>query len=119
IAMNNLASVTARIGWKGFNPNFLPYIKGGWYSARENLIQNTCLYSSRSNFTAHGWGICGGFAAVIYGPWAFFVYYQRFQLKKNGQDWGFTSGGAYTVNIKQKLDIIKLGLNYKFSSWGR
>jgi len=117
--ISKMFSVTGRIGFTGLNPNLLLYVKGGYYSARQQV--NTQI-SSYSYFTStrnvHGYGIGGGFEAVISGPWTFFVDYQHIQLKKNNNAWynyetTFDSCSTYCGKIKYNLDVIKLGINYK------
>jgi len=109
--LSKMFSVTGRIGYTGLNPNLLLYVKGGYYSARQQIQTNLSTYSYfTSTRNVSGWGIGGGFEAVISGPWTFFVDYQHVSLRKNNNAWhNFSSSldtcSTYCGKVKYNLGL--------------
>ena len=117
--IDGLASVTGRIGWNGWDPTVLFYIKGGWAWAHERDIIQTYYYSTFGPLTSSrsGWTIGGGVEwAFSFAPrWSAFVEYDHYGF--GHRDLIYTSG--YATSIKLNIDVVKIGVNYKlFGGFG-
>jgi outer membrane immunogenic protein len=113
--IDQIASVTGRLGWNGWDPMALFYIKGGWAWAHERdhiRPDSTSYFVSRS---ANGWTIGGGVEwAFSFAPrWSAFVEYDYYSFDHKN----VLLTDTMSVNVKLKnVNTVKVGVNYKLFS---
>ena len=118
-----IASVTGRIGWNGWDPQVLFYLKGGWAYAHERddyqfdaTTDNNVAFinSSRS-----GWTVGGGVEwALAFAPkWSVFAEYDYYSF--NHKTFAIAThdiGDAFATNTSLHLSTVKVGFNYRLFS---
>ncbi len=109
-----LASVTGRIGWTGWNPAVLFYFKGGVAWAHDRYEHTTSFAVGEQDRT--GWTIGLGAEWAFAANWSAFVEWDHY-------DFGTKStiiapfddpSEIANVNISQRIETVRLGLNYRF-----
>jgi outer membrane immunogenic protein len=112
--IDGLASVTGRIGWNGWDPMVLFYVKGGWAWAHERILfGRTSEFNARSD-TRNGWVIGGGIEwALSFAPrWSALVEYQHYDFRNKSLLITSCCSGAIS-RMKLNVDTVKIGVNYK------
>jgi|SRR5215467_380097 len=134
VRTRNLASVTGRLGWAGWSPQTLVYVRGGgaWIDTQldmrsaaafvGNVFPSAPIFDTRYS----GWTVGGGFEWMIFNNWSAFVEgnYYKFNNKTL-----FAIGGTphvgpgvnifgRTVDSDVKIATVSVGVNYRFN-WGR
>jgi outer membrane immunogenic protein len=107
--ITSLGSVTGRLGWNGWNPQQLFYVKGGWAWARDAYDSHSG--SSHYYFAQNrsGWTLGGGWEWAFAPKWSTFLEYDYYDFgTKTGE-----TGGSLT-DIKQTVHTVKIGVNYHF-----
>jgi len=116
-----LGTVTGRIG-AAFDKSMV-YVLGGWAWEREKLTDgcsNCFIVPGVANYheTAGGWTVGAGFEYALTQNWSAFVQYNHVDF--GTRDLTFVSTLAiipnFTENIREHLDIVKLGINYRFAT---
>jgi outer membrane immunogenic protein len=121
---NEIGSVTGRIGYAW--DHFLLYGKAGGAWARDNYsIQNaSCFFVSCGNLTGStdrvGWTAGVGLEWAFAQNWSAMVEYDHYGFGNKGV--GFispvTTPQSLVFNIKQDVDVVKVGINYRFGLGG-
>jgi outer membrane immunogenic protein len=125
-----LATVSGRLGAVVADRGLI-YVKGGaaWMNSKHTVnlpfiaapIVGQELTSRES--TAWGWLLGFGTEWMITPNWTAFIEYNYIEFDKKNEGFtinpAFTGGGTVIVNadLKNKLSIAKVGVNYKFD-WG-
>jgi len=115
----SLASVTGRLGY-GWD-RFLVYVKGGPAWAREEYAVNNfaCVifvacYTSTET-TRSGWAAGGGIEWAFTPNWSVLVEYSHYGFGTNGYTFvDRITGTPVGFNVKQDVDVVRLGINYRF-----
>jgi outer membrane immunogenic protein len=119
-----LATVTGRFGGV-VGDRTLVYVKGGaaWmhtnytFDAAAGLLGGGA-FSTSANSTALGWLLGFGAEYAFDQNWSAFIEYNYLEFDKKSMALDFSAllGAPLTVNadIKNKLSIAKIGVNYKF-----
>lgn len=114
-----LATVTGRIGGVVADRT-LVYAKGGaaWMHSSDS-IGVAGVFESRSSTTPLGWVLGLGAEYAFDHNWSAFIEYNYIEFDKKTVVWDLSplAGGVTTianVDIKNKLSIAKIGVNYKF-----
>jgi outer membrane immunogenic protein len=122
-----LASITGRVGFTGWIPRTLLYVRGGgaWIRERWQLIdqdfnQDVGDFLETSQ-TRSGWTIGGGIEYAIAPNWSVFAEfnYYDFGTKRIASQAGSCSGSILNVDAKQRIEAVKLGVNYRFNLFGK
>jgi outer membrane immunogenic protein len=120
-----LASVTGRLGIAGVIPQTLLYVKGGaaWThdifdlnQAARLLIAAPC---SPCDQTRNGWTIGGGFEWAFAPGWSAFVEYDHYDFGNKNllvNSEVRVPADVATVDVKQRIETVKVGLNYHFGA---
>jgi outer membrane immunogenic protein len=103
-----LATARARLGY-AFD-RWLPYVTGG--GAFGNVKATNSVLSSASS-TQVGWTFGGGLEYAFMGNWTAKLEYLYVDLGKF--NCGVACGAVVTDNVSLKENVIRAGLNYKFS----
>ena len=121
-----LASITARIGFTGWLPRTLFYVRGGGAWIRENwqaVISgedfNTASIFSGSQ-TRTGWTVGGGLEYAIAPNWSVFAEFNHYDFgNKRLLSIGGSHGGFIHLDAKQRIEAVRLGVNYRFNLFGK
>jgi outer membrane immunogenic protein len=115
-----LGTVTGRLGY-AFDRT-LVYVKGG-YAAAHDKYSNPFTFPGISSVdtateTRSGWTAGVGLEYALSGPWSVKAEYDYMGF--GTRDLTFTDplGGGYTENIRQYINEIKVGINYRFGMPG-
>ena len=119
--VNALGAVTGRVGY-AFDRS-LAYAKGGaaWTRTTYEPNGNTgalTLGSGSTGLTSWGWTAGGGIEYALTSNWTTFLEYDRIGL--SGANVPFPTVAvinAQAISVRQQIDVVKLGVNYKFD-WG-
>jgi outer membrane immunogenic protein len=117
---DRIASVTGRVGYAW--DHFLLYAKGGGAWAHDNYsIQNAnCLFVSCGNLVGSlertGWTAGIGLEWAFAKNWSALVEYDHYGFGNKGIGFvsSVTSPQSLVFNVKQDVDIVKVGINYRF-----
>jgi outer membrane immunogenic protein len=117
---NNLRSIgtaTGRIGYL-WTPQLLGYVKGGmaFLRDRNQVFQPNGALSSTSNFTLPGMTVGVGGEWMFTPNWSVFAEWNYMWIEdKSGQYFTPTPGFVgETLNVKQVVQTVQVGVNYKF-----
>ncbi|MBX9778617.1 MAG: outer membrane beta-barrel protein [Xanthobacteraceae bacterium] len=109
------ATATGRLGVT-LAPSWLVYVKGGaaWMQNEYTRTLNNggVVLSAKSNRS--GWTVGGGLEWMFAPNWSVFAEY-------NFMDFGtkrvaFTPG-VFAQNIDERLEVVLVGINYRFTGW--
>jgi outer membrane immunogenic protein len=129
--INSLASVTGRVGYSW--DRFLGYVKGGgaWVNSDHTL---TATFSGTGGFPVGAATIGslssdrrGGWTIGVGAEYAFlnwltgFIEYDYYGFSSNSANFVCASGGVcgttgttFGVNVQQNINVVKVGVNFKF-----
>ena len=114
-----LASVTGRLGYAGWHPQTLVYVKGGgaWTRQEYNISGFGGPLDGEFSKTFGGWTAGGGIAWAFSNNSSVFVEYNHYDFRgsfSNSFDFGVPFG-LNTINIgAPRIDAVKAGLNVRF-----
>jgi outer membrane immunogenic protein len=107
-----LASVTGRLGYAW--DRWLLYAKGGPAWAHDKYNINTYLGTWAASETRSGWTVGGGLEWAFANNWSAKLEYQYYDF--GSRDLNFFNPGfsSEVENVKQQIQTVKLGLNFRF-----
>ena len=121
-----LASATGRLGFAGWNPQMLSYVRGGvaWAHDTWDLGNSFLLWPTNTpNDTAGGWTIGGGFEWAFTPSLSAFIEYDFYSLGTVNVI-SFTQrpyasatcfgAASCTLSAQETINAVKLGINYRF-----
>jgi outer membrane immunogenic protein len=127
-----IESVTGRLGWAGWSPQTLFYVRGGgaWVDTQLDMRQSAAggfrTFPAAPIFDTKysGWTIGGGFEWMIANNWSAFVEYNFYDFKSQGL---FAAGGTPGVRLGNNIfggtlasdvtiSTVTVGVNYRFNS---
>ncbi|MDC7789807.1 outer membrane beta-barrel protein [Rhodoplanes sp. TEM] len=115
---DGLGMLTGRLGW-AFG-NVLLYGKAGvaWLQTKQSMLYNEIPNAYTADETRTGWTVGSGLEYGLMPNWTAKVEY-------NWSDFGSRSvamtdqfGGVIPVDVKQTVQDVRLGLNYRFGQTG-
>ena len=133
---NRIESITGRLGY-ALGPRGMVYIRGGWAWTHDKFDGNSghCKGGPHDQALAglfvedrRGWTIGGGiempiaFLQTWFGPnWTWFVEYNHYDFGTErqlvgGSGPGKSGGSSAAWDIKQTVDTLTTGFNYRFWS---
>ncbi len=121
-----LASITARLGFTGWLPHSLLYVKGGgawirdrWQTTVPHAFCDFGCPVFESSQTRSGWTIGGGIEYAIAPNWSVFAEFDHYDFgTKRVLSFTASAGGFLNLDAKQRIEAVKLGVNYRFG-WGK
>jgi outer membrane immunogenic protein len=105
-----LATIRGRLGY-AFD-RWLPYLTGGGAYGDIKASTTNPLFGGSSS-SKFGWTFGGGLEYAFLGNWSAKIEYLYVDL--GTFDCGMSCGPALTDNVSFKENIVRAGLNYKFS----
>jgi outer membrane immunogenic protein len=120
-----LASATVRLGYAGWMPDTLIYVKGGaaWMHDRYDFTNAVSSSASEGvdnglvQATHFGWTIGGGWEWRLAKSWTAFVEYNHYQFDSkdliSSVDPDVVPAAVFNLNAKPRLDTVKVGVNYQ------
>ena len=105
-----LASVTGRLGWSGWDPRVLFYVKGGGAWAHDNY-QFSYYFGKQSR---SGWTVGTGIEWAFAPNWSAFVEWDHYDFGTK-QVRVFSATEFDDLDVKQRIETVKVGVNYRFS----
>jgi outer membrane immunogenic protein len=113
-----LGSVTARLGYAGWIPQTLLYVRGGVAWARDIFdFQHADVAGSRGIFnqTRTGWTVGVGAEYTFMPHWSVFAEYDHYDFgTKNVTFYSCCDGFFSKIDVKQTIEVVKFGLNFRF-----
>ena len=121
---DRLASVTGRLGYAWDRVLFYGKGGGAWAHDKYSVVNATCFIFSCGTLAGStdrtGWTAGVGIEWAFADNWSTFVEYDHFAF--GSKSVGFTSPviapSSAFFNIKQDVDIVKAGINYRFNFGG-
>jgi opacity protein-like surface antigen len=117
-SVDALGTVTVRGGY-AWN-RALAYVKGGgaWTSTTYSLNANTntlALGTGSTSSTVWGWTVGGGVEYGLTNNWTALVEYDHIEIPSTTVAFPTVAViNAQSISVRQGIDMVKLGLNYKF-----
>jgi outer membrane immunogenic protein len=114
-----LATVTGRIGLTAA-PTVLLYAKGGGAWVRDEFsLTGVGGTVASADTTPSGWTVGGGVEWAFAGNWSAFAEYNYMDFGTSGVTFTSATGGTtFPVNIKQNINSVMVGINYRFGASG-
>jgi outer membrane immunogenic protein len=114
-----LATVTGRIGLTAA-PTVLLYAKGGGAWVRDEFsLTAGGVTVANADTTPSGWTVGGGVEWAFAGNWSAFAEYNYLDFGTPGVTFTSATGGAtFPVDIKQTINSVMVGVNYRFGASG-
>jgi outer membrane immunogenic protein len=121
---DRIASVTGRVGYAW--DHFLLYGKGGgaWVHDNDSVQNAPCFIVSCGNLVGstdrNGWTAGVGLEWAFATNWSALIEYDHYGFNSKGVTLVSpqTAPLGLTYNIKQDVDIVKVGINYRFGFGG-
>jgi len=117
-----LGSVTARLGFAGWVPQSLLYVRGGVAWARDIFDfkdADQSVIRDVYNQTRTGWTVGVGIEYAFLPNWSVFAEYDHYDFgSKNVAFYACCDGRSFKIDVKQDIDVIKFGVNYRFNVSG-
>jgi outer membrane immunogenic protein len=115
--ISNFGTATARIGAL-VQPNTLLYVDGGWAWAKYKRFEDDAagVFQFSENNNPSGWTIGAGLEWLFAPNWTLFVEYDY--LNFGAEAVAHSTGGAPST-IKDNVNAVLVGLNYRFGSGGK
>jgi outer membrane immunogenic protein len=117
---NSLGTAAARLG-AAWGPALL-YVKGGgaWAFDRFWTTAPACNTSTCQSLkdTRWGWMVGAGVEFAFARNWSVKIEYEHLDFSRQRETLEVTCGGclAFDYDIRQRIDLVKVGLNYSFNS---
>ena len=115
-----LATVTGRVGVTAA-PTVLVYAKGGGAWVRDNYTITAVpgIAFGNASSTPSGWTVGGGVEWAFAGNWTAFAEYNYLDFGTPGVNFTPAGGAAtFPINIKQNINSLMVGINYRFGAIG-
>jgi outer membrane immunogenic protein len=115
-----LASVTGRIGWTGWLPRTLFYIRGGgaWVRDKFDFISvngNNDEFFATGTQTRSGWTIGGGIEYALAPNWSIFAEFNHYDFGNKTVARFLSTRSVTTFDAKQRIEAVRVGVNYRFN----
>jgi outer membrane immunogenic protein len=117
----DIALATARLGYTA--NNWLFYVKGGgaWgqgSGTAQVLVNGAYQVGVSQSVNRTGWTIGAGIEWGFFNNWSVKIEYNHVDFGTQSATDVPTSGPTSTVNLRDTVDIVKAGLNYRFNITG-
>src|SRR5262249_7484711 len=117
-----LASVTGRLGWAGWDPRVLIYVRGGvaWAHERDLMIIDEGSANLFSQDSRTGWTVGVGVEWAFAPNWSAFVEWDHYDFGSHTKTFCETSEGctgdqSLIIDVKNRIETVRVGVNYRFN----
>jgi len=121
-----IGDVTGRLGFTGWFPQAMIYIKGGgaWKQDRIHWASDVCDEAACGGFFKHtfsGWTVGGGIEWAFAPNWSAFVEFDHYDFGNKRVNIGFSTDGfqSLALDVKERIETVKVGINYRFNLFGK
>jgi outer membrane immunogenic protein len=119
VKVDSLSSVTGRLGFSGWLPQTLLYVRGGWAWIHERWdLSFTFSNIPTASVTQDGWTIGAGIEWAFAPSWSAFVEWDHYdfgdKLITSSQRTRFSDTESFSVS-KETFETVKIGVNYRFN----
>jgi outer membrane immunogenic protein len=113
-----VSTLTGRIGYA--QNNWLAYFKGGaaWAHNKYSVIAPVTGLAFTGSDTETGWTIGGGLEYGFAPNWSGFIEYDYIDLGSRDVTVFDPNLGPATESVKQNIQMVKAGINYRFNTMG-
>ena len=114
-------TVTGRIGFL-ITPSVLIYGKGGVAFVGDNHSFFECChgdFASTGDFTRTGWDAGVGVEWMIFPSWSVWLEWDHMGFGDRNETFVFPDGDIFVANVKQSIDKILVGVNWRFGGFGK
>ena len=95
------------------------WIRERWLVSSQLFIDNVPNATIASSQTRGGWTIGGGIEYAIAPNWSVFAEFDHYDFgTKRVLSFTASGGGFLNLDAKQRIEAVKLGVNYRFG-WGK
>ena len=108
-----LSSATARVGYAW--DRWLLYVKGGaaWAGDRYSVFDVLSAYDAEGLETRFGWTVGAGIEWALWNDWSVKLEYDYYGFGHRSVTFIDNVSGTFgPVNVKQNIQVVKLGLNF-------
>jgi outer membrane immunogenic protein len=115
--VRSVTTVTGRLGYAW--DTWLFYVKGGgaWARTRYELMDTAFGLQGTSRVTQGGYTVGAGWEYAVAPNWSVFLEYDYVDLGTK-RNIAFTGpAGTFPFDIKQDIQMVKAGFNYRLWSW--
>ncbi len=101
-------------------PSFLIYGKGGVAFVGDNhsLTENSS-FASTGDFTRTGWDAGVGLEWMFLPSWSVWLEWDHMGFGDRNETFVFPNGDFFVENVKQSVDKVLVGVNYRFGWFGK
>ena len=113
--VKSVGSATVRLGYAW--GNFLGYVKGGGaWEHDEFTVFDSVTFSTNGINPRFGWTVGVG-GEYLFTPWlSGFIEYDYYTFSNRDFTF-FLADGVHSIDIKDTKNVVKAGLNFRFSNW--
>jgi outer membrane immunogenic protein len=129
VRTRSLASVTGRLGWAGWSPQTMVYVRGGgaWTDTQLDM-RSSAIFLGGFGFAVPpnapvfdtkytGWTVGGGFEWMVAANWSAFIEYNYYDFKSKSilnQVFGPPNIFGSTLDLGLNISTVTVGVNYRF-----
>jgi opacity protein-like surface antigen len=117
--INSIGTVAGRIGFAWDRSLLFAKAGGAWTNTTYNLLATSNmanLGSGSTGMTSTGWVIGGGLEYALTDHWTTQFEYEHIGMGSNTVAFPTVAVvNTQNISVKQSIDIVKLGVNYKFA----
>ncbi len=118
-----LSSVTGRLGFTGWFPQTMLYIRGGgaWVREHWTFIDQDFGFPDRmeTSQTRSGWTIGGGIEYAIAPNWSVFAEFNHYDFGRKTFNQAGSHHRLVSIDTNQRIEAVRLGVNYRFNWFGK
>ncbi len=112
-------TVTGRLGFL-FTPSFLIYGKGGVaFVGDHHSFTEDSSFASTGDFTRTGWDAGLGLEWMFFPSWSVWLEWDHMGFGDRNETFVFRNGDFFVENVKQSVDKVLVGVNYRFGWFGK
>lgn len=113
--IDTLGLISGRLGWA--SGDMLVYAKAGaaWADASSTLQPTRDVESTSQSGTRWGWMLGAGVEYALGGNLSAFAEYNYVDFGSQTLTFG-SPAGPFTVDLQQQIDMVRMGLNYRFGA---
>jgi outer membrane immunogenic protein len=119
IDTKSIFSATGRIGFTGWSPQTMLYVRGGaaWMNTDYNLANAVLNYNGQNLDVTHfGWTVGGGIEWMFATNWSVFAEYNYYSFDAKSLTVNFGDGTINSIKVQPTVSTVTVGVNLHFGS---